>query len=215
MVFRQIPIKFKPFSIGQLLGPLTQHKKDYFHWKEVAEVAFQQLKRAMTEVPVLALLDFTQPFVVESDAPGSGIGAVLMQQQQPIAYFSQTLSSRAQSTPVYERELMAIVLAIQKWHHYLMGRRFVVRTDHKSLKFLLEQRLVSEEHQKWLCKLLGYDFEIQYKPGIENKAVNALSRKNLRLELMVLSSPVVLDMAALQQQVLADPKLAAIRNALL
>lgn len=102
----------------------------------------------MTMVLVLSLPDFSQPFVVKSDALGYGVGAVLMQQQRPIAYFSQVLSSRARAKSVYERELMAVVLAIQKWRHYLLRRHFIVQTDLKSLKFLLEQWLVSEEHLK-------------------------------------------------------------------
>lgn len=68
---------------------------------------------------------------------------------------------------------MAIVLSVQKWRHYLLGRQFIVRTDQISLKFLLKW-LVCVEHQKWVTKLLGYDFEIQYRPSLENEGTNAL-----------------------------------------
>nr|GEV60684.1 hypothetical protein [Tanacetum cinerariifolium] len=119
--------------------------------------------------------------------------AVLLQNKRAIAYFSQVLGPRARLKSVYERELMAIVLAIRKWRPYLLGRKFIVRTDQRSLKYLLEQRLVSEEHQRWLSKLVGYDFEIQYRPGIENRVADALSRRGEDPKLVALSIPWVID----------------------
>ncbi|CAJ2652583.1 unnamed protein product [Trifolium pratense] len=130
----------------------------------------------MTSPPVLILPNFSIPFEVECDAAGRGIGAVLMQHKQPIAFFSKALSDGNLSKSVYEKELMALVLSIQHWRHYLLGREFIVYTDHKSLKHFLQQRVSSPDQQCWLAKLLGYQFEVKYKPGIENRAADALSR---------------------------------------
>ena len=126
---------------AQLMKALTnQLKKDSFAWDEEAETAFQHLKRVMTRVLVLALSNFQKLFVVETDVSHSGLGAVLMQDRHPIAFFSKTLGIRASRNPIYEKELMAIVFSILKWKHYLLGRKFLVKTDQHSLKHLLEQR---------------------------------------------------------------------------
>lgn len=104
-----------------------------------AQDAFDQLKLAMTKAPVLAFPDYTQPFILETDASGTGVGAVLMQNGKPIAFMSKTLSVKHLALSTYEKELLAIVMATQKWHGYLQGHHFKIKTDHQSLKFLLEQ----------------------------------------------------------------------------
>ena len=72
--------------------------------------------------------------MVETDAPQYGLGAVLMQEKHPIAYYSKTLGKGASTKPIYEKELMAIVFAVLKWKHYLLRKRFIVKTDQCSLK---------------------------------------------------------------------------------
>lgn len=83
---------------------------------------------------------------------------------------------------------MAVVLAIQHWRPYLLGRKFVVSTDQKSLKQLLQQRVINADQQNWAAKLLGYDFEIVYKQGRLNRGADALSRINEGLELNTINS---------------------------
>ena len=105
---------------------------------------------------------------------------------------------------------MAMVFAIRKWRPYLLGQRIIVHTDQRSLKYLLEQRVVEGEHHKWLLKLLSYNFEIQYKPRKENTPVDALSRLPTRKTLATISVPFVMDLEQLEEQVAADPFLANI-----
>jgi hypothetical protein len=168
---------------GRIAAPLTAlTKKDAFSWTPEATKAFEQLKEVMCKAPILTTPDFTKTFIVECDASGNGIGVVLMQEGRPLAFESRPLKGKDLHKPIYEKEMMAILHALKKWCPYLIGRHFNVKTNHDSLKYFLEQRLSSEEQQKWVTKILGYDFEIVYKKGKQNVVADALSRKDEDVE---------------------------------
>ena len=101
-----------------------------------------------------------------------------MQNQRPIAFHSQTLKGKALQLSTYEKELLALVTAVHKWRPYLLGRPFIIKTDQQSLKYILEQKIATPAQQKWLTKLLGYLFVVEYKKGCENKVADALSRRS-------------------------------------
>ena len=94
----------------------------------------------MVSASILALPNFNTTFVVESDACNEGIGAVLSQARRPIAYFNKGLAPKHQVLAFYEKEMMAILATVKKWIAYLTGRHFQIKTDHYSLKFLLDQK---------------------------------------------------------------------------
>lgn len=110
---------------------------------------------------------------------------------RPLAFFSKALKGRAVGMSTYEKELFALVLAVQKLRPYLLGHAFVVKTDHQSLKFLLDQRIGTIMQQKWILKLLGYDFVVEFKRGRENVVADALSRQggDTEITLSVISLP--------------------------
>jgi hypothetical protein len=148
-------------NYGRITTPLmTLLKKDAFSWTPEATKAFEDLKQVMCITLVLATPNFTKTFIVEYDASGNGIGVILMQEGRPIAFESHPIKGKNLHKPIYDKEMLAILHALKKWHPYLMGRHFKVKTDHDSLKYFLEQRLSLEEKQKWVTKMLGYDFEI-------------------------------------------------------
>ncbi|KAF2325566.1 hypothetical protein GH714_030427 [Hevea brasiliensis] len=160
----------------QTEAKLPQNGKGHFGWNDEAKTAFEVLNQAMTTTPTLAMPNFNEPFIIESNASGDGIGVVLTQHGKPIAFMSRSLGLSKRSWSTYAREMLTIVQAVQIWRPYLMGRKFFIQTDQHSLKYFLEQRIVTPEQQKWVSKLLGYDYEIIYKPGNENLAADTLSR---------------------------------------
>ncbi|MDV3201139.1 MAG: RNase H-like domain-containing protein, partial [Sweet potato little leaf phytoplasma] len=145
--------------------PLTDLlKKDAFNWNDGAQLAFDQLKQVLLHKSVLAIPNFDTTFVIQTDASGMGMGAVLSQNRHPIAYFSKQFCPKLRNSSTYIRELCAITSAIQKWRQYLLGRHFIIQTDQRGIKELMHQTILTSDQQKYLFKLLGYDFEIQSCP---------------------------------------------------
>jgi hypothetical protein len=166
-------------SYGDIAAPLTKLlKRESFSWTPSATSAFEALKTALTTTSVLQLPDFSKPFIVDCDASGAGFGAVLHQDAGPLAFFSRVVAPHHAKLVAYERELIGLVKAVRHWRPYLWTRSFVVRTDHFSLKYLLDQRLSMISQHPWVSKLFGYQFTVEFKPGRQNSAADALSRRD-------------------------------------
>lgn len=99
-----------------------------------------------------------------------------MQEEHLIAYLSKSLGPKQAVMSTYEKEMSAIVTAVQKWRHYLNLSHFIILTDHQELKYFLTQKITTLMQQKWLMKLLGLSYDIQYKRGVDNWAADGLSR---------------------------------------
>ncbi|XP_071933765.1 uncharacterized protein [Coffea arabica] len=173
-------------NFSTIAAPLTAvtKKDDKFHWGESQERAFHALKDTLTHAPVLALPNFHTTFEIECDASGVGIGAVLMQDKRPCAFFSEKLGGAALNCPTYDKELYALVRALETWQHYLRPREFVIHTDHESLKYLKGQPKLSKRHAKWVSFIDTFSYVIKYKTGKTNVVADALSRRHSLLALL-------------------------------
>ncbi|XP_056855141.1 LOW QUALITY PROTEIN: uncharacterized protein LOC130504544, partial [Raphanus sativus] len=144
--------------------PKTISEKEVgFKWGEAQELAFQCLKEKLTHAPLLILPDFNKTFEIECDASGIGIGAVLMQERRPIAYFSEKLGGATLNYATYDKELYALVRALQTWQHYLWPKEFVIHTDHESLKYLKGQNKLSKRHARWVEFIETFPYVIKYE----------------------------------------------------
>jgi hypothetical protein len=139
------------------------------------------LKDALVSAPVLAIHDYQQPFVIETDASDQG--------GHPICYLNNALSPKNKALSTYEKECMTILLVVEKWRSYLLGREFVIRIDHKSLSYLTEQKVTTQLQQKAVIKLMDLNFKIQYKKGINNVVADALSRNPDPQSVFAISTP--------------------------
>ncbi|WVZ75956.1 LOW QUALITY PROTEIN: hypothetical protein U9M48_023968 [Paspalum notatum var. saurae] len=133
------------------------------------------VEELLTSALVLAQPDITKPFDVYCDASSSGLGCVLMQKKRVIAYASCQLRKHEVNYPTHDLELLAVVYALKKWRHYLLGNTCHIYTDHKSLKYIFTQPELNMRQRRWLDK--DYDLEVHYHPGKANVVADALSHK--------------------------------------
>ncbi|UYV65014.1 K02A2.6-like [Cordylochernes scorpioides] len=167
-------------NIARPLHRLTESGRP-FSWTIDCERAMDKLKQAPSSPPMLAYPDPGEPFILDTDASNTGIGAVLSQTQdgveRVIAYFSKTLSKPERNYCVTRRELLAIVKSTEHFHHYLYGQKFLLRTDHAALRWLLNFKSPEGQLARWIQRLQEYDMEIQHRKGKSHGNADALSRR--------------------------------------
>jgi hypothetical protein len=175
---------YRPYipDCAEICQPLTEltKKKVRFRWNDECEKAFNLLKSKLTESPVLAYPSRDGIFILETDASAFGIAAILSQIQDKrevvIAYASKALSASQQNYCTTMRELLAVVTFVRHFRHYLLGKRFEIRTDHASLVWLKNFKDADGMLSRWLSILFTFDFEIVHRKGSHMKHVDALSR---------------------------------------
>ena len=124
--------------------------------------------------------------MVYCDASNMGLGGVLMQNEKVVAYASRKSRTHDKNYPTHDLELVAVVFVLKIWRHYLYGSRFEVFSDHKSLKYLFNQKELNMRQQRWLELLKDYDFSLNYHPGKANVVADALSRNTLHMPTMMI-----------------------------
>jgi transposase InsO family protein len=172
-------------TLAAPMNRLTEKGVPY-EWTSECQQSFEALQQALGADSLMAYPTKDGAFILDTDASDTGIGAVLSQIQvdpvtgeemeRPILFASKSLSKAQRKYCVTRRELLAVVVFCQDFRHYLLGRRFTVRTDHNALRWLLAFRNPSDQMARWLELLSQYNFSIQHRPGVKHGNADALSR---------------------------------------
>jgi hypothetical protein len=176
---------------GRIASPLNQltHKGQSFAWTEDCQVAFDELKRRLLTAPILRHFSYDSDVEtrVETDSSDGVVAGVLQQRGKggnendwhPVAFFSETMHGAEHNYPIHDKELLAVVRALQCWRSELVGlpRPFTVITDHEALKYFGTKRLLNGRQAGWAELLSQYNFVLTYRPGKQNALADALSRK--------------------------------------
>ena len=179
--------KFLP-NLSSNLAPLYKllQKKVRWLWSEEQRQAFQQAKQALTSAKVLVHYDPSKKLILSCDASPYGVGAVLSHKledgtEHPVAFASRSLSPAEKKCAQLDKEELAIVFGVRHFHHYLLGRRFTIYSDHKPLLYLFSEdkaipTMASSRIQRWALTLSAYDYDIVFKPGSQHANADVLSR---------------------------------------
>jgi hypothetical protein len=161
---------------------LTLLKKETpFNWTDKQQQAFEYLKERLIKSPILKYPDFEKPFIIYTDASGTGLGAVLSQmhdngKEHVIAYASRSLNKAEANYTITDQECLAIIWAIKHFHHYLGLQPFTIVTDHSALKWLQTSSIPKGRRARWMMELQQHDYQIKHRPGKTNTNADALSR---------------------------------------
>jgi len=175
-------------DFGRIAAPLhaLSEKNRRFSWTEECQTAFETLKQALTSPPVLSMPNQDDKFVLDCDASQCAIGAVLSQIQdgveKPVAYASKKLSKSERNYCVTKKELLAVVFFVKYFRHYLLGPRFLIRTDHAALQWLHRMPDPVGQFARWIGFLEEFDFEILHRSGSRHSNADQMSRIPCRVE---------------------------------
>ena len=174
--------KFIP-GYAAIALPLYQlTRKDVpYEWSAACITAFHRLRTALLTYPCLRAADFSRPFILQTDASGTGLGAVLTQEhdgvEHPLAYISRQLNAAERNYSGTELECLAVVWAIGQFEHYLVDSPFTLVTDHSALQWLPQKKFENTRVMRWVMKLQEFTFNVRHRPGTANANADAISRQ--------------------------------------
>ena len=183
----------KGFSQSALPMTKLTRKDVAYEWDSSCEQSFVYLKERLTTAPVLIIPDPNKSYEVFCDASKMGLGGVLMQESQVVAYASRQLKVHEKNYPTHDLELAAVVFTLKVWRHYLYGVHFEMFSDHKSLKYLFDQKELNMRQRRWMEYLKDYDLDLKYHPGKANVVADALSRKVIHGAALMMSEYALLE----------------------
>jgi len=202
------------------------HSEQVWTWSGREQMAFEDLKMAVTTAPVLMSPQDSEPFRVEADSSDFATGAVLSQQStadrkwHPVAFYSKSLSSVEWNYEIHDKEILAIIHALEEWRHFLEGVTHLVEiwTDHKNLEYFMTAKKLNRHQARWSLHLARFDFLLHHRPGRTMGKPDALSRRAdhrngaldnenivlLRPEFLVVRALEGVELTGIEQKILSD-----------